>query len=148
MPTDKLSHTIVLAIVDAGPLYAAADLTDAHHAASVSVFERRDLNFVIPALVITEVAYLVERRRGPRDEAAFLRALTRLGADVEAPTPSDLVRMAELVEQYANFPLGATDASVIALAERLGTDVIVTLDRRHFGAVRPRHCAAFRLLPE
>jgi len=40
------------------------------------------------------------------------------------------------------------DASVIALAERLETDTIITLDRRHFGAVRPRHCPAFRLLPE
>jgi predicted nucleic acid-binding protein len=52
------------------------------------------------------------------------------------------------VEQYADFPLGAADASVVALAERLGTDLIVTLDHRHFGAVRPRHCPAFRLLPE
>ena len=71
-----------------------------------------------------------------------------MDALVEAPTPADLRRMAELVEQYGDFPLGATDASVVALAERLGTDLIVTLDRRHFGAVRPRHCPAFRLLPE
>ena len=44
--------------------------------------------------------------------------------------------------------LGGTDASVVALAERLNTDLIITLDRRHFNAVRPRHCLAFRLLPE
>jgi predicted nucleic acid-binding protein len=50
--------------------------------------------------------------------------------------------------QYADFPLGSTDASVIALAERLGTDVVITLDRWHFGAVRPRHCEALRLLPD
>jgi hypothetical protein len=36
---------------------------------------------------------------------------------------------------------------VISLAERLNTDLVITLDRRHFGAVRPRHCRAFRLLP-
>jgi len=138
----------VLAIVDAGPLYAAADLTDAYHAASLAVLERTDLDLAIPALVIAEVAYLIEQRRGPRDEAIFLRALGQLGADVEAPTPSDLSRMAALVEQYADLPLGATDASVIALAERLNTDLIVTLDRRHFGIVRPRHCAILRLLPE
>ncbi|MDO8671007.1 MAG: VapC toxin family PIN domain ribonuclease, partial [Dehalococcoidia bacterium] len=50
-------------------------------------------------------------------------------------------------EQYANFPLGGTDASVIALAERLGTDVIITLDRRHFGAVRRINSMPWRLLP-
>ena len=52
------------------------------------------------------------------------------------------------MDQYADFPLGAADASVVALAERLNTDLIVTIDRRHFGVVRPRHCEAFRLLPE
>lgn len=137
-----------IVLVDAGPLYAAADSSDSHHAASVAVFERGDLDFVVPALVIAEVSYLVERRRGPLAEAAFIHALAHLGAEVEAPTTVDLIRMAELVKQYADFPLGATDASIVALAERLGTDLIVTLDRRHFGAVRPRHCPAFRLLPE
>jgi len=44
--------------------------------------------------------------------------------------------------------LGTTDASVIALAERLEITEIATLDRRHFTAVRPRHVEAFTLLPE
>jgi uncharacterized protein len=62
--------------------------------------------------------------------------------------PGVWLRIAELVRQYANFPLGGTDASVVALAERLNTDLRITLDRRHFSAIRPRHCAAFRLFPE
>jgi len=33
---------------------------------------------------------------------------------------SDLDRMVELVEKYADFPLGLVDASVIAVAERFG----------------------------
>ena len=57
-------------------------------------------------------------------------------------------RMAELVEQYADFPLGGTDASVIAIAERLGVTKVATLDRRHFGPIQPRHTDAFTLLPE
>jgi hypothetical protein len=36
---------------------------------------------------------------------------------------------------------------VIALAERLQTDLIITLDWRHFGSVKPKHCERFRLLP-
>ena len=61
--------------------------------------------------------------------------------------PDDLVRMAELVRQYANLPLGATDASIVALAERLDARTIITLDRRHFAAIRPRHCEQFEVLP-
>jgi predicted nucleic acid-binding protein len=83
---------------------------------------------------------------GPEVEAAFLQGLRAF--DIQAPTPMDLVRMGELVAQYRSFPLGGTDASVVALAERLKTDRILSLDRRHMSVVVPKHCAAFRLLPE
>ncbi len=52
------------------------------------------------------------------------------------------------METYADFPLGLVDASVIAVAERLGAADIATLDRRHFSVVRPAHVPAFRLLPD
>jgi hypothetical protein len=35
----------------------------------------------------------------------------------------------------------------MAIAERLGSRQIATLDRRHFTLVRPAHAAAFELLP-
>jgi predicted nucleic acid-binding protein len=136
----------VLAIVDAGPLYAVLDADDRNHRRSVEVLQRRDLELVIPALVVAEVTYMVGRRLGARAEAAFLRGLESF--QVDAPVPEDWPRIATLVEQYGDFPLGGTDASVITLSERLGTDLIVTLDRRHFGAIKPRHAAGFRLLPD
>jgi uncharacterized protein len=55
--------------------------------------------------------------------------------------------MAELVETYADFPLGTTDAAVVAVAERLQIIDVATLDRRHFSVVRPWHVEAFTLLP-
>ncbi|HUZ82410.1 MAG TPA: PIN domain-containing protein [Gaiellaceae bacterium] len=134
-----------LAIVDAGPLYAAADADDRDHAASLATLSRTDLRLVIPALVIAEATYFVGRRLGPDAERAFLGGLA--GFDVEGPSSDDFPRIAELVEQYKDFPLGGTDASVVALAERLDAHVIITLDRRHFAAVKPRHREAFELLP-
>jgi len=67
--------------------------------------------------------------------------------DVEGPAREDFERIAELVEHYANFPLGGADASVVALAERTGAGIVITLDHRHFAAVKPRHIGAFDLLP-
>jgi uncharacterized protein len=61
---------------------------------------------------------------------------------------ADYGRMAELVERYHDLPLGTSDASVIALAERLDVEEIATLDLRHFRVVRPRHVQTFTLLPE
>ena len=55
--------------------------------------------------------------------------------------------MAALVEQYRDLPLGTTDASLIAHAERLGITEIATPDRRHFTVVRPQHVDALALLP-
>ena len=55
--------------------------------------------------------------------------------------------MAELPAQYADLPLGAVDASVVAVAERLGVITLLTIDCRHFSVVRPRHADAFSLLP-
>jgi predicted nucleic acid-binding protein len=134
-----------LAVVDAGPLYAAADADDVDHERSLDALSRSDLRLVVPALVVTEATYFVGRRLGAAAEAAFLRGLGAL--DIEGPSSEDFVRMAELVEQYADFPLGGTDASVVAIAERLDAAIVVTLDRRHFAAVRPRHREAFELLP-
>ena len=135
----------MLAVVDAGPLYATADGDDQDHEVCRAVLSRADLRLVVPALAVAEATYFVGRRLGARAEAAFLRGLGAL--DVEGPSPEDFDRIAQLVDSYANFPLGGTDASVIALAERIGADIVVTLDRRHFTAVKPSHREAFQLLP-
>jgi predicted nucleic acid-binding protein len=62
-------------------------------------------------------------------------------------TAEDYARMAELVLTYGDLPLGTTDASVIAIAERLKVTDVATLDRRHFAVVRPAHVTALTLLP-
>jgi predicted nucleic acid-binding protein len=135
----------LIAIVDAGPLFAAADTTEPDHERCIEVLSRGDVDLVIPSLVVAEVTYLIGTRIGPAAEARFLNGLASL--EVEAPQPDDWIRIADLVDKYADFPLGGTDASVIALAERLGTPTVITLDRRHFGTVRPKHCESLTLLP-
>jgi predicted nucleic acid-binding protein len=136
---------ISTAIVDSGPLVAAANTADPEHNVCLEVLRTPRLHLVIPALCVAEAAYLIQQRRGSSTEARFLRGLE--GFDVQAPVAQDWRRISELVQQYADFPLGGTDASVIALAERLRTEIVITLDHRHFGAVRPKHCERLRLLP-
>jgi predicted nucleic acid-binding protein len=63
-------------------------------------------------------------------------------------TETDIARMTDLAERYADLRLGGTDASLIAIAERLGIRRIATFDRRHFTVVRPSHVEAFTLVPE
>ena len=51
------------------------------------------------------------------------------------------------MNRYESLPSGTTDASVVAIAERLGLTDVATLDRRHFTVVRPKHVDALTLLP-
>lgn len=102
---------------------------------------------MIPTLVITEVSYLVGTRLGSTAEVRFLGDLASGHLGVEPVAAIDWLRIAELVHAYRDLPLGTTDASVVAAAERLGTSTVATMDRRHFSVVRPRHCAAFDLVP-
>ena len=66
---------------------------------------------------------------------------------VEPVHERDWHRIAELVDTYLDLPLGIVDASVVAIAERLGQTRIASLDHRHLGVVRPRHCDRFELVP-
>jgi uncharacterized protein len=94
-----------------------------------------------------EVGYLLQSRVGPQAEVIFLRFVGGDGFAVAEVEDSDIPRMAELVGTYLDLPLGIVDAAVIAIAERLGLNDVATIDHRHFSVVRPRHVAAFRLLP-
>jgi len=102
---------------------------------------------VLPAPIVAEVGYLLAAKAGARAEALFLRSLGDGDLVTVELTPADYTRMADLVEQYADLPLGTSDAAVIALADRLDVDGVATLDHRHFTVVRPRHVRAFTLLP-
>jgi hypothetical protein len=126
-------------LVDTGPLVAAANRNDTHHRASAKALAASPPPRLVPGMVIAEVAYLLARDAGASIEAGFLA--------IVSPTADDLTRVAELVEQYADLPLGATDACIVALAERLNITELVTLDQRHFNVVRPRHIQALTLIP-
>jgi uncharacterized protein len=97
-------------------------------------------------LVIAEVTYLLGTRLGVDAEVRFLGDLAAGNLIPEPVVPGDWLRIAELVARYADLPLGTTDASVIAAAERLSATAIATLDHRHFTVVRPRS-GPFPLLP-
>jgi predicted nucleic acid-binding protein len=134
-------------LIDTGVLVAAADRTDPSHLACADLLETSDGPLVTSPLVIAEAAYLISRELGPAAEQALYTAIVDDFLIVEPLSHVDWIRVRELVGRYHDLPLGGTDASVIALAERFGLDRVATLDRRHFGVVRPIHVAALTLLP-
>jgi hypothetical protein len=133
-------------LIDTGVLLAAADSNDPDHLACADVIETSD-RLVTTAFVIAECAYLIDRQLGPTLEARFIRSIAHGDIEIEPLGSSDFTRVADLVERYASLPLGATDAGLVAVAERLDQSRIATLDHRHFTVVRPAHRDGFELLP-
>ena len=67
--------------------------------------------------------------------------------EVEELTIADLRRSLDLMRRYEDAQIGFVDATVVAIAERLKLQRILTTDRRDFSLVRPCHCKQFELLP-
>ncbi len=137
-------------LCDTAPIVAAALTGDDRHHECVELFtglHLADRRLLVPGTVAAEVGYLLNREAGARVEALFLTALADGDFTPVDLTSEDYRRVAELVTTYADLPLGTTDATVIALAERLRVTDVATLDRRHFTVVRPRHVTALTLLP-
>ena len=57
------------------------------------------------------------------------------------------MRVRDLCNRYADADIGFVDAAVLTIVERLNEPKLATLDRRHFGLLRPRHRDTIELLP-
>lgn len=134
-------------VADTGPLYALVDASDAWHKRVVEWWRKNREPVVVPVCVLPEVCYLLHTRISQQAEAAFVRSITDGEFVIESLEPEDVARAEALIRKYADLGLGFVDATVIATAERLDAVEVVTTDRRHFSAVRPRHVGAFRLSP-
>jgi uncharacterized protein len=134
-------------VVDTSVIYALLDAADREHATVRRWYEATDTPLATTPLVVAEVDHLAGARAGTRAQRAWRADLAGGAYAVEwwDSAPRDLV---EIAAQYGDLDVGLTDASLVALAHRLGTLAIATLDHRHFRAMRPLGGEpAFRLLP-
>ena len=134
-------------VADSGAIYALYDARDRHHAAVAAVFENESETIIVPMAILAEIDYLLRVRIGSRAVLRFLEGIKIGGFVLEPFTSADISRSEVLLKTYADLDLGLADASVIATADRLQTHRILTVDLRHFRAVRALDGKAFRLLP-
>ena len=135
-------------VVDTSAILAYMNAADRHHASVSAWLDPEDEELATTPLILAEADHLAGARGGPAAQGA-LRADLAAGAYLVDWWPGAIIATVNVAEQYADTGLGLADASLVALAERLGTISIATLDERHFRAVRPLAGGdAFRLLPQ
>jgi predicted nucleic acid-binding protein len=134
-------------VIDTSVIVAYMNATDDHHEAVAAWLEDADDDLATTPLIVAEVDHLVAAR-GTRAALSALRADLAAGAYLVEWWQSAIASAVRIAERYADNGLALADASLVALAERLDTVDIATLDERHFRAVRPLAAGkAFRLLP-
>lgn len=137
----------MIVVADTGALYALIKADDDWHSRVYDWWRSARREVVVPVTVLPEVTYLLQTRISPIAEEAFVASVADGEFVVEELEAEDIARAAALMRQYTDLPLGFVDASIVAIAERLGSRDLLTTDRRHFSVVRPRHASALRLLP-
>ncbi len=135
------------AILDTSFLFALTDQGDQNHQRVLAIAQSVNESLVLPVVVLPEVCYLIASRLGHQAMCRFVSSLTPDAVQVEPATSEDLIRVHQILEQYADSQLDFTDAAIVAIAERLNITRVYTLDRRDFSIIRPNHCDYFELFP-
>lgn len=134
-------------MVDTSALLAFFDRDEPDHGAVSDILEGATEPLAVSPYVLAELDYLVASRLGVQAELVVLQELSGGAWELPAMDREDVRRAASIIERYADQRLGIADASIILLAERYRTRTILTLDRRHFGVVRPLDGGRFTVLP-
>lgn len=133
-------------IVDTSVIYALLDRSDNNHAAVARWYRSTIPAFTTTPPILAEVDHLAGARAGRVAQQAWREDLSHGVYDV-AWWPGAEREAAAIAERYGDLRVGLADASLVALADRLGTEDIATLDERHFRVMRTAAGKPFRILP-
>jgi len=132
--------------LDTGFLLAVLDADDEMHE-SCSEALLAESAPILPDVVLPELAYMVLKELGYSVLIDFLNSLHKGELVIEHFDLSDLARAAEILEEYADSQVDFVDCAIVAIAERLNIQRILTVDRRHFRIFRPKHYEYFVIVP-
>jgi hypothetical protein len=110
--------------VDAGPLIALFDGSDRRHADAVTFVQSLTRSLVTNWVVLAEVAALLPWRF----QVDFL-GWVQGGVEIDVSGATDIARIIEIMNKYADLPADLADASLLAMCERLGITDVATLDK-------------------
>jgi uncharacterized protein len=114
-------------VVDSGPLIALFDAGDAYHESALEFVRHSRAQLLSTMAVVTEAMYVLEDSLQARKN--LLTWIQRGGLTLTEPEAGDFERIIALMEKYADLPMDLTDAVVVVLCERLGTQHVASIDR-------------------
>jgi predicted nucleic acid-binding protein len=136
-----------LIIIDTSGLLAALG-HDAHaNRSAQAAYENDSGPAILSPFVLAELDYMLLTRAGVKAELQFLGEVADGVFTLAEFGSRDVAQAVAIAERYADQRIGLADASIVVLAARYNTTRVLTLDHRHFRAMKPLHAPAFTLLP-
>jgi predicted nucleic acid-binding protein len=133
-------------LLDTGALVTLLDRRQTHHGRFVEFFDSWIGPVVSSEAVLTEATHLLSRVPGGRE--ACVEFFVAGGAVLAPSTHATLERCHRLMSEYSDLPMDFADATLVVLAEELGTDLVFTTDRRDFSIYRLPGRGGFRIQPD
>jgi uncharacterized protein len=134
-------------VLDTSGLLAAIDGSQRYHADAAAVIRASSGPLLLSPFVLAELDDLLMAKVSQQAAVAFLDQVAAGAYRLEPMEADDIARASEIVLQYRDLQLGLADASLVVLAERHGTLDVLTLDERHFRAIKGPGGHPFRILP-
>jgi predicted nucleic acid-binding protein len=134
-------------LLDTSGLLAAIDRSHRQHAKAASSLRQAGGPLLLSPFVLAELDYLLATRVGADGQQALLEEVARGAYRLEPFSAEDVASAALILNRYRDLRIGLADASVVILAERYGVLDVLTLDHRHFHALRGPGGRPFRLRP-
>ena len=129
-------------VVDSGLLIALFDGSDRYHQTAKDWLRHNEMPLCSNIAVVTEAIHLLDfHPLVARDCLSWLGKAIQLDGKAALDWP----RIAEVFAKYSDLPADFCDASLVALAERLGTRMIATFDS-DFEVYRYRDRERFELV--
>ena len=133
-------------LLDTSGLLSAIDASQRHHAACAEILTAATPPLLLSPFVLAELDYLLATQVDARAQMELLEEVARGAYRLEPFSAHDVAAASDVMRRYANLAIGLADASIVVLAERHGTREVLTLDERHFRALRA-DAKRFRVLP-
>jgi hypothetical protein len=133
-------------LVDTSGLLSAIDGSERSHEATLAAARAARIRALSP-FVLAELDYMLATRVGASARDALLEEVASGAYALEPFTAGDLDRALAVIRRFADLRIGLAHASIVVLAERHGCRDVLTLDERHFRALRFGSNRRFRLLP-
>ena len=134
-------------LLDTSGLLSALDESQRYHHECATLLGEASPPLLLSPFVLAELGYLLMRHIGQRAQGALLEEVARGAYQLELFGAADVARAKEVVEQYADLEIGLADASIVVLAQRHAVTEVLTLDQRHFRAMRIEGRKRFNVLP-